>query len=71
MSKADLAHAVGGEDWRRRAAEADKSGQMMKKLLAEAQQQQALFEVANASKRLKNLKPGERWPHPERRRAPL
>ena len=59
MSKADLAHAVGGEDWRRRAAEADKSGQMMKKLLAEAQQQQALFEVANASKRLKNLKPGE------------
>ena len=39
----DLTATVAGEDWRRRAAEADKSGEMMKELLKQAQMQQALF----------------------------
>lgn len=65
----DLGATVAGEDWRRRAAEADKSGEMMKELLKQAQFQQALFEVATASKRTKSMKPG--WRLQERDRKNL
>eukprot|EP01043_Picozoa_sp_COSAG02_P042261 COSAG02_NODE_3579_length_6535_cov_6.493008_2_plen_90_part_00 len=41
----DVSHSVGGEDWRRQAAEADKSGKMMAELVKQTEMQQALFEV--------------------------
>lgn len=65
----DISHAVGGEDWRRQAAEADKSGQMMAELVKQTEMQQALYEVATAGKRIKNPKPG--WRLQERDRKNL
>ncbi len=41
----DVSHSVAGEDWRRQAAEADKSGKMMAELVKQTEMQQALFEV--------------------------
>lgn len=65
----DISHTVGGEDWRRQAAEADKSGQMMAELVKQTEMQQALYEVATAGKRIKNPKPG--WRLQERDRKNL